>query len=241
MAVSLIDELDWDSSFFGVPIGRVGDGVSVTEIPDVPGEARRHGFECVYLLASAEQGEIAVAAEQVGFRVREIRVELQRTVAGHPMRAGELRPGGVGDLERLAPIARERFRGTRFFNDEHFLRERSAELYVEWLRRGLTDRRERQTLVAAEDRGFVVCHCDTVSGVGTIELIGVSEAAAGRGLGKTLMAGAGALFAERSLTSAKVATQGGNLDAQRLYQACGYRTAKTALWLHLWPSDAGDL
>lgn len=236
----MIHKLDWDSAFFGVPIGRVQAGVPASEISAAVGEARERALECVYLLVGAEDGDTVVAAEQEGFRTREIRTELQRPVAGHPAHAGGLRAGSVEDLERLAPIARERFRGTRFFTDQHFERERSSELYVEWLRRGLTDEPARQTLVAAEDQGFVVCHCDTDTGLGTIELIGVSETAAGCGLGRTLMAGAGALFVRRSLTLAKVATQGSNVGAQRLYQACGYRTTKTFLWLHLWLSAAGD-
>jgi ribosomal protein S18 acetylase RimI-like enzyme len=215
-------------------------GVPAAEIGAAVGEARERALECVYLLVEAEDADAVVAAEEAGFRMREIRTELQRPVSGHPVQTVGLKRGSVEDLEQLAPIARERFRGTRFFNDQHFERERSSELYVEWLRRGLTDERERQTLVAAENQGFVVCHCDADSGLGTIELIGVSEIAAGRGLGRTLMAGAGALFVRRSLTRAKVATQGSNLGAQRLYQACGYRTTETFLWLHLWLSDAGD-
>jgi dTDP-4-amino-4,6-dideoxy-D-galactose acyltransferase len=231
--VSLIERLEWDSSFFGLPIGRVRQGVGADRLANVVNEAESHGLRCVYLLASADQSELVVAAEGHGFRVREIRMELQRTVEGHPAALTGLRSAQADELDALAPIARERIRGTRFFADNHFAQKTSAELYVEWLRRGLVDP-ERQTLVADDDQGFVVCHLDGVSGTGTIELIAVADGAARGGVGKSLMAGAGAIFNASSMVTARVVTQGANIAAQSLYQACGYRTTRVFYWLHMW-------
>ena len=232
--MSLVERLDWDSVFFGAGVGRVLDGVAAADIAAAVAEARQGDLDCVYLLAPAEDDELVAAAEEQGFRLRGIRIELQRTVLGHPTGTQGLRLGNEQDLEKLAPIARERFRTTRFFNDPHFPRERSAELYVEWLRRGLSGDPNRQTLIAADDRGFVTCHLDAATSSGTIELIAVSESASGRGLGRTLVAGAGSVFAEHSLSHARVVTDGSNIEAQRLYQACGYRTTKICMWLHIW-------
>lgn len=233
--MSLIERLDWDCSFFGLPIGRVDSGVSAGEINKVVREAEDRGLRCLYLLVSAENSALVCAAEEHGFRVHEIRMELRRSVAGHPAAMTGLRVGNASDLEALEPIARDRIRGTRFFADEHFAPESSAELYVEWLRRGLIGGApERQTLIGGADQGFVVCHLDATSRVGRIELIAVAEEATGKGLGKTLMAGAGALFSAASMMTATVATQGSNISAQALYQACGYRTASVSYWLHIW-------
>jgi len=233
--VSLIERLDWDCSFFEVPIGRVDSGIGIGEIGKVLEEAQDRRLRCLYLLVSAENSALVCAAEEHGFRVREIRVELQRPVEGHPAAMTGLRLGDAGDLEILEPIAREHIRGTRFFADKHFAFEKSAELYVEWLRRGLVGGApERQTLVGGSDHGFVVCHLDPVSRIGRIELIAVAKDAAGKGLGKALMAGAGALFDSASMVTATVTTQGSNVSAQALYQACGYRTATVSYWLHIW-------
>lgn len=238
--MSLIEQLEWDSAFFGIPVGRVRSEVGVDEIAAVIGEAEQRKLRCVYLLVPADNSRLVTVAEECGFRVREIRVELQRSVAGHPARIDGLRVGSLEDLSVLAPIARSRIRGTRFFADDHFASERAAELYVEWLRRGLTDTTERQTLVDGNNRGFVVCHKDVASGIGTIELIAVDQDAAGRGLGKSLIAGAGAVFRESRMHTATVVTQGSNINAQALYQSCGYRTAKMFYWLHAWSPLTGS-
>jgi dTDP-4-amino-4,6-dideoxy-D-galactose acyltransferase len=232
--MSLVERLQWDSSFFGLAIGRVRPHVAAEEIPSAVLEADRLGLKCIYLFVPADDDELIRSAEAHGFEVREVRVELGRSVAGHPASRAGLRRGRMADLPRLAPIARERFRMTRFFTDERFPSDRSPELYVEWLRRGLTTERERQTLLNDDGSGFVICHFDPDTGTGRIELIGVAKSATGHGLGRVLMAGAGALFIEASLTRATVLTQGSNTSARRLYEAVGYRTTETSLCLHRW-------
>ena len=172
--MSLVERLEWDSSFFGLPIGRIREGVTAREIGAAAHEADDLKLSCTYLLAPADDDMLIDIAQESGFKVREIRVELERPVTGHPMAMGRLRRGHPDDLSRLAQIARERFRGTRFFADKGFPPDRSGGLDEEWLRRGLNDTAERQTLMTEDATGFVVCHLDPSSRTGRIELIGVT-------------------------------------------------------------------
>jgi dTDP-4-amino-4,6-dideoxy-D-galactose acyltransferase len=236
--VSLVEQLDWDSLFFGLPIGRVAGTATAEDISAAVHEALDRELDCIYLLASADDDTLIESAQEHGFTVREIRVELERLVRGHALGIEGLRIGLPEDLSRFEQVARERFRTTRFFADKRFPPDRSEALYVEWLRRGLNDRAQRRVLVTADASGFVVCHLDIDSQLGRIELIGVAANASRRGLGNALMAGAGTLFKEASLNTAMVVTQGHNVPAQRLYQSHGYRTTKTSLWLHRWLSPA---
>ncbi len=184
-------------------------------------------------MAPVRDYALTAAAQEHGFRVREVRLEFERAVSGHPSAHDGLRLGEPSDLSLLAPIALGRFRGTRFFADNGFPAARSAELYLEWLRRGLNDA-ARRTLVAEDAPGFVVCHFDKVRSVGRIELIAVSADATQRGVGGMLLAGAGAMFESEALRSATVATQASNVAAQRLYQRNGYLTIDASLCLHRW-------
>lgn len=237
--MSLVEPLEWDSSFFGLPIGCVREQIAADEIGLAAREADARGLHCTYLLAPAHDAALLARAQEQSFVVYDIRIELARETRGHPAEMERLRQGQMDDLAWLAPLARERFCATRFFADRHFPPERSAELYVEWLRRGLQDDAQRQILVSDNDDGFVLCHFDRASSTGSIELISVAPGATGTGLGDTLMAGAGALFAAAAATTATVPTQGHNIAAQRLYQAHGYRTTKVGLWLHRW-AEASD-
>jgi len=238
--VSFVEELEWDSAFFGMRIGRVRGGAVLGELTQALAEADERGIRCLYLLAPAADLGLLDAAQEHGFRVRDVRVELARAVAGHgaAMWPG-LRTGRPQDLERLEPLARSAFRGTRFFGDPGFPRERSAQLYVEWLRRGLSGAGERVTLVGGDLSGFVVCEIDTTAREGRISLIAVAAEVSGQGLGGTLMEGAGHVFRERGLARASVITQGHNVAALRLYERLGYRTENVSLWLHRWRGQLG--
>jgi dTDP-4-amino-4,6-dideoxy-D-galactose acyltransferase len=235
--VGLVEQLQWDSAFFGFSIGRASNAITAKEIQSAVEEADDLQIRCLYLLVAGHDEALLASAQTHGFEVQDVRLELERTVAGHPSDMGALRTAQADDLLQLAPIARERFRETRFFADKRFPLERSSKLYVEWLRRGLTTEPERRTLISDDPSGFVICHLDPTTHTGSIELIGVAENATGVGLGRILMAGAGSLFIDTAMTRATVVTQGRNIVAQRLYQACGYRTTAMSLWLHRWPQS----
>lgn len=232
--MSHVEQLEWDSSFFGFPIGQISGDISASEIQSAVQEADKRKLRCTYLLVLADDHALLDAAQQDGFRVYDIRVELKRPVVGHPAATTGLRRGRLEDLPQLEQIARERFRATRFFADKGFPVDRSAQLYVEWLCKGLRGEPGWIALVTDDTCGFVVCHLDPVSKIGAITLIGVAPGVVGKGNGSTLVVGAGALFADAALLTATVVTQGHNIAAQRLYQAHGYRTSKTHLWLHRW-------
>jgi ribosomal protein S18 acetylase RimI-like enzyme len=225
--------LSWDSDLFGFRIGRIDPNGGAALEEDVE-SAERDGARCVYLLLPAEDGAEVVHAIELGFRPYDIRVELEARIGddeeADTSAVHEARAEDVPGLERIARTAFDR---TRFFADGHFPHDRSAELYVAWLRRGL-DSPERRTLVAGEADGFVICGIDEREGVGTIELIGVAEAKRGGGIGGALIRAAGGLFRDAGLSRATVVTQARNVEAQRAYQANGYRTAAVGVWLHRW-------
>jgi GNAT superfamily N-acetyltransferase len=231
-----IRRLDWDSRFFDREIGSVEPGADAAR---AVAEADASGFDCLYWLVPADDPETLWSAQQAGFRTVDIRVTLGRDVPqGRERRPNGIRVAGPGDVTSLEPLARERFVTTRFFTDPHFARDRSAALYVAWLVRGVSTS-GRRTLMSEGAEGFVICDHDADASIGTIEMIVVSAEAAGTGLGSALLHAAQAAFAAARLRHARVVTQGRNVAAQRLYQAHGYRTVDTAVWLHRWRPGSG--
>jgi dTDP-4-amino-4,6-dideoxy-D-galactose acyltransferase len=69
-------------------------------------------------------------------------------------------------------------------------------------------------------------------------LVGVSEKARGRGLGRELLINAIRWFSAEGVEVVTVVTQGRNVGAQRLYQRCGFTTRSAELWFHRWSSEA---
>ncbi len=231
------EPLEWDSEFFGFSIGRVE---ADRDLSHSVAAADTDGVRCLYLLCPADDEATLAMAFELGFRLYDVRLELGHDLGAASGAESALHEALPGEAAALEAIARGQLRGTRFWNDRRFDRARVADLYAAWLRRGLETAPERRTLVVGDAAGFITCHLDEVGSVGTIELIAVAADAGGRGLGRQLVVGADDAFAAAGLRHAAVVTQGGNVAAQRLYQACGYRTTRSDLWLHRWPEQATD-
>jgi dTDP-4-amino-4,6-dideoxy-D-galactose acyltransferase len=224
--------LEWDTEFWGVPIGRVvGGEVS----PEVDEWASANGVACMYFLAPSDAPEAVRAAEHSGFELVDVRVELDRPSTGHE--AVAVRSARADDVERLRELAGSVHRGeTRFYADPGFPDKRCDELYALWIERSVEGWAD-EVFVAeldADVAGYVSCHADEARGRGSIGLIGVAEAARGKGVGASLVNAAVAWSRERGLPTVSVVTQGRNVQAQRLFQRCGFRTGAVDLWFHKW-------
>jgi len=223
--------LDWDTEFWGVRIGRVLGGRLEPERVD--DWARVHGVECLYFLARDEPGE-AAAAENAGFRLMDVRVELARPAAADE--TASLREARPEDAAVLRRLAREHHRITRFYADPRFPDERCDDLYETWIVRSL-DGWADVVLVAERDgqpHGYMTVHSDAAAGSGTLGLSSVEVSARGQGLGRELVHGAVDWCFTHGLADVTVATQARNVAALRTFEACGFRVRDVGLWFHKW-------
>jgi dTDP-4-amino-4,6-dideoxy-D-galactose acyltransferase len=228
--------LDWDNEFWGVRIARVeGDTLTTESAAHVDAWAERHGIDCLYFLARSDDAPTAHAAEQAGFRLMDVRIELERSSGGDSA-ADAVRASRPDDVAALRAIARVSHRGTRFYADPRFPRARCDDLYDIWIERSCAGWAD-VVLVAehqARPAGYVSCHLDTASASGSIGLIAVAETARELGLGRMLVDGAVAWCAGRGARTVTVATQGRSVGALRLYERCGFRIESLRLWFHKW-------
>jgi ribosomal protein S18 acetylase RimI-like enzyme len=176
---------------------------------------------CVYFLS--DDAAAWRAAITVGFEPIDIRIEL--LLSSPPAAAPRTLASPDDEPELLAIVRENPFEHSRFFRDPRFGREKAAELFELWRRRGLED---HQWFTVIEEGGFVTCS------ESAIQLVAVASRARGRGVGRRLIAGALAELASRGAEDVTVVTQGSNIAAQRLYAGSGFRPTSCALWLHRW-------
>ena len=227
--------LPWDTEFWGVRIGRVeGDVLTREKAASAAEWAHANDVACLTFLSGGDPAS-AHAAEEAGFRLMDVRVELTRPAAGASS-GGTIRPFQAADLPALRAIARESHRATRFYADPRFPNERCDDLYDVWLTRS-TEGLAQAVLVADPNgvaAGYVACHADERRGGGSIGLIAVAETARGQGLGAALVNAAAAWCADSGLEELSVVTQGRGVPALRLYERCGFTVASVGLWFHKW-------
>jgi ribosomal protein S18 acetylase RimI-like enzyme len=176
----------------------------------------------------------------VGFFVVDVNLTYERLPQRDPdlvPRAGivvlDLRPAIHAEV---LDIARRCFTYSRFHLDPFLTWDQANQIKTEWVRNYILGRRGEQLLVAESDGvpvGFLAVLRTEVMGRScrVIDLIGVSAAHHGRGVGESLInhfiqvsTGECALL--------RVGTQVANIAAARLYERCGFRLAESAYVLH---------
>jgi len=232
--MSRIEELTWDTEFFGIRTARfTGETLDSESWISVERECHAKQVKCLYMLANSSDLETSLTLEANAFHFADTRLTYDLEISATSWPEG-IQPASAQDIELLAPLARESHTDSRFFFDPGFDDARCRDFYETWLRNsfgGFAD----STLIAQVDGqpvGYLTLH--KRSDFGQIGIIAVSETARGQGVGRRLMQAAHTQYTDWGFSHAKVVTQLRNLAAQRLYQAHGYRITDATHWYHRW-------
>jgi dTDP-4-amino-4,6-dideoxy-D-galactose acyltransferase len=231
--------LAWDSQHWGFPVARINANI-LTE--NTARETTRwcgeHKVKCLYFAADATCSETLEQVWRNSFRFVDVRIDLERKVSGMSLLADQItscRKARPEDLVFMEELARTAHEDARFFKDWMFDRTKAAEMYAMWIRR---DMREHEVFVAPADESSDVLGYSSASTVnsqeGRIGLLAVSPAARGRGIGRQLVLYALERLESYGIRNVRVATQGTNVAALRLYEECGFRVADVKVWFHRW-------
>lgn len=229
--------LEWDSEFFGARIASLAPGpLTESGLTRVVEWCRAQRVECLYALSNSEDPASVRLLEDAGGRVVDVRMSFERVLREAP--AGPAAPARAcreADIPALRELASRSHTQSRFWADEHFARERCAELYATWIEKSCRGWADHVLVADLEGRpaGYLSCHL-RANGRGEIGIVAVAPFAQGRGLGGLLLDSALAWFGERGCERVSVVTQGRNALAQRLYQSRGFLTANVQVWHHLW-------
>jgi ribosomal protein S18 acetylase RimI-like enzyme len=142
------------------------------------------------------------------------------------------------EIDQVARISATAFRHGRFTVDSRIPREASERLHGNWARNCCSGSHARRVLVARDSHevlGFIALKFQKVLGVqvGSIELIAISEASRGRGLGGILVR-AGCEWLSRFTKHIIVRTELPNTSALRMYEAQGFRVLSGSVYLSRW-------
>jgi dTDP-4-amino-4,6-dideoxy-D-galactose acyltransferase len=232
--------LEWDSAFFGYKIARVSGGRWDQEgIASALDWCATHAIDCLYFLADADDTLSTALAEENRFHLVDVRITFElRSFDVLPditTLRRDIRLCAPDDISALRAIAKHSHRASRFYYDPHFSKALCDLLYETWIEQSCMD--DAHTVLVAEDEGqpigYTSCYFDKQHS-GHIGLVGVAAAARGRGIGLALLVESLRWLAAHGAHRASVVTQVRNIQAQRLYQRCGFLTRSVQLWYHRW-------
>jgi dTDP-4-amino-4,6-dideoxy-D-galactose acyltransferase len=217
----VIEELAWDTAFFGRKIGRISPPASAAELQETLAGAREEKFTYLTSRFAASEVPVAQILEQAGFYLIDFGLVFERNAEGLERPRQAARSAAVEDSVAVGKIAESLFRDGRFYHDPFFAAGEAERFYRVWAENLVKGAADKVFLIEGE--GFVTCR--TLGREGEIPLIGVSASHRGKGTGKALMLSALAWFRERNAGTVKVRTQAGNLPAVKFYERLGFRVS----------------
>ncbi len=249
----LLEEKTWDSEMLSVSVRNLTLLASGHDTDSRKAIASRlaahflkhyadHLGDCVFARIPSDDAPWLTALEDIGFHVLVPMVTLGKdesvdSVPGLPVGIdlGDVRRE---EIDQVARISARAFRYGRFTIDSRIPSEASERLHGAWARNCCSGSHAKRVLVARNNHevlGFIALKFQKVRGVqvGSIELIAVSEASRGLGLGGILVR-AGCEWLSRFTKHIIVRTELPNTSALRMYEAQGFRVLSGSIYLSRW-------
>jgi hypothetical protein len=227
--------LEWDTEFFGIPIGRidVGDG-DPDAIAEAEAEARDAGITCLYASLDPRDYVATYTVQPLGYRFVEsaVRFDLgpEVPVAGVADDV-RVRRGTEDDLALLDESLVRMASWSRYAVDPRFGTESAVRIHRAWVDRAARcETGERDLRIAEDDRGvlaFATRNRDLHPMIDTIATV-----APGSGAAQALVADGQEWARPESIWGGWIASR--NIPSTRFVEQCGYRVAEVRYHYHRW-------
>jgi dTDP-4-amino-4,6-dideoxy-D-galactose acyltransferase len=211
----LIEQVKWDSAFFGRKIGRL-----TAVPPDVETLKKELDWavrqKFAYLTCRLWAVDIGAVQrlEKHGFYLTDVGIVWEKSSARSPLPQIPVTEGTINDVASVRKIAKDLFTDGRFYHDPFFSRQEADSLYQSWVENSLKGYADKVFLV--QDKGFIACRKSDAGG--EIQLIGVAREFRGEGIGTALVQAAVFWFCSIGAGRVFVRTQASNISAVNLYE-----------------------
>lgn len=230
----MIEELRWDTEFFGKRIGRLtAVPPSLRALLAAIGHARRAGYKYLHCRLDGGRPADARLLEAAGFYMTDIGVSWDRATARHDNESYaaaavaargkvDIRIATVTDIPHLKTLCRGLFKESRFYHDPFFRRDADG-FYAAWIENSVKGEAANRVFFI-KGAGFVAVKKISRT-VGEMPLIGVVKAKQGKGYGMALISAAMGWFRDMKIKTVRTRTQLRNIQAMNFYHSAGFRIA----------------
>ncbi len=222
------EESPFDTKILGFKTAKITYVVG-NYIGDIKNDLKKQGIVyATYRVAMDDYGMIQ-HLEENGFILVDGMMTLGATLAHDEQAEWEfVKEAKPENHQQVIDLSRSVFRGvTRYYHDPVISTQKADSVYEHWLKNSLNGKVADLVLVWEEGEeifGFI-----TLQKKGHIPLVGVSENARGKGVGKRLLLAALARCKKWGLEEVIIETQMTNIAALRLYHACGFKITASYL------------
>lgn len=254
--VAICRSLPWDTSFFGLGMGRLdyllrGAAADRATMADAVSGAldrcRARGVKHVAARMDVADVDGIAVLEDHGFRLMDALV----TYLYHPKRpppppvkaVGRVRPFTTDDTEQILEITTEAYAGFRgrFHLDPHISSTRAEEMYLEWARKCCTGERADRLFVAEAEAGRLngwasVRRVEPASSAGGVPIFlgGLGACRRNRPGAYSALIRAAAAENHAAGAATEAQTQNYNFKTIRVYESVGAQYVRGDYTFHAW-------
>lgn len=227
----LIKTVKWDSSFFGIKIGRIDiadftlpafekakNKFGLIYIQDLDGNSEH--FETVKSLAHFEDKKIIYSKKIIKTTLPDEGVAVYNSKTANK------------NLVNLALLSGSY---SRFKLDSNFKKKDFEQLYKKWIEKSVAKKIAFCVLISGNEKnpdGFITIQKNGDDA--QVGLFAVNDNARNKGIGKKLIAAAEYIAQINNFDTLKIATQASNKPACKLYEKCGYTIQSNINTFHYW-------
>ena len=236
-----IENLEWDSNFFGFPVGKV-----VQEIKTVSQLRSLHkntDLNLIYYYSNRELAEDLLNNDFFNFTLVDAKVAIKKTLNSnavmHPK--VEIYTGNDVDPE-LMKLAMTAGLHSRFFRDKNISSSKSEDLYRIWIEKSVRGELADIVLVYRE-AGVIIGFITLLTKLKNafVSLLAVNPAFEGRGVSFALMNSTEAILYSKKYKVVKSQTQDQNRKALLIYKRQGMEFGEKHFVYHLWRNKVSNL
>lgn len=233
-------QLDWDTDFFGVPIGRltVEEGVDADAVRAAEGEAREAGLLCLYLSLDPADYQTTYLVQTLGYRFLEASVNFElRADAVVPGASADclIRAGTVDDLPALDASLVRMAPWSRYAVDPRFGLDAAVRVHRAWIERAARCETGERDLRVAEDGSGIVAFASR-NRLPRPMIDTIATTAPGAGAAQALVVDGQRWAAPDPVLGGWIASR--NIASTRFVEQCGYRMAEVRYQFHRWLDEA---
>lgn len=229
--------LEWDSDFFGYPVGSVvfdNDGLRIFD--EVANKIRKEKYRLVSLFVSPSDIELNTRVAQFGAVLRDQKTLFSKVPEAHSDYKNTIKEyHSAMSATEIIRLGLQAGHYSRFRLDENFINNEYERLYTRWVTDSIARIIAFKTIVAVSDDSIIgMTTLGEKSGYADIGLVAVDSYHSGKGIGYDMVRYADNSAFEMKFDRIKVVTQMQNQIACKLYEKCNFTIERITNVYHYW-------
>jgi dTDP-4-amino-4,6-dideoxy-D-galactose acyltransferase len=237
MQKNKVENLEWDSRFFGYPVARITlDKEGSDKLDHLFLNLETGKFRVTYFFVPPEEKELIYRITKKGGILVDQKMGFSKITERHNQYSNDIVEfQGIDINEKLIELVLQAGKYSRFCLDKNFTNKEYQRLYIEWLSKSILKEIAFKVLVAKNGSDLIgITTLSEKEQLADIGLVAVDENFQGQGIGYDLIRSADTVAFEKGIKEIKVVTQFENKRACRLYEKCHFQIEKITNIYHYW-------